>query len=557
MALGTSRKPHIALGEFTLDPDDERLWGPGGHVRLGNKAFLVLSRLIDAQGRLVTKDALFSSVWDGTIVSEAALTSVVKELRRALGDDPKRPRYIQSVYGRGYRLLEQVLEIEGAEAASFRPACPPGTGANGSNRGAAYPPLLYVPAFDDEQLGGRHPWLGDVIREELLLALSRFRNFRLVSDMAAKSVPSRSHPFGERDYQLGIRLLDDGSSIRIFARIVRLETQEIIWAERERLDPDKPSHDIELLIRKIAAAALPRVHDDVTRHLSARTEDAYGVYLQNKMAMRAADSLTEMQAVARSWEAFLDGQPGFAQAYAPLIYLYNTDYGYTGLGTTTDVERARAYALARKATRLDPSEPYLHTVSAWCHLWANEAASAREHLSQALELNPFQRNRLLEVATAWMFLGDLDPAAELLARCESLTPFVTAAPHEETGLLHLLLGQYDKAIDCLRRISQPTTSSELYGLLAAGASGAPDFAARVGTWAEQARCRWQGSSPPDAAALSHWALYHHPFQDPARREWVLQLLEPALSSAHPAPDRIRARALPGGSSAPSAGPAVS
>lgn len=552
MTLGESRKSHIALGEFTLDPEDERLWGPGGHVRLGNKAFCVLTQLIEAQGRLVTKDALFTSVWDGTIVSEAALTSVVKELRRALGDDPKLPRYIQSVYGRGYRLLEQALEGDGANSTqSLREGPPHADGAS------AYPPLLHVPAFDTEQIGGRHPWLGELIREELLLALSRFRNFRLVSDSASKSDLSRSRRFGERDYQLGIRLLNDGSAISVFAKIVRLETQEIIWAERERLDPDKPGHDIDLLIRKIAAAALPRVHDDVTRHLSTRTEDAYGVYLQNKMAMRAADSLAEMQAVVRKWETFLEGQPGFAQAYAPLIYLYNTDYGYTGLGTTTEVERTRAYDLARKAMRLDPAEPYLHTVSAWCHLWANEAASAREHLNQAQELNPFHRNRLLEVATAWMFMGDLDRAAELLARCESLTPFVTEAPHEETGLLHLLLGQYDKAIDCLRRVGRPTPSSELYALLAAGASGAPDFAFRARIWAEQARSRWQGSSAADVMGLSQWALYHHPFQDPERREWVLQILEPALNTALPAQDRIRERAPSKGSSVPSAGPAAS
>lgn len=557
MALGESRRPHLVLGAFKVDRDDERLWGPGGPVRLGNKAFLVLSRLIEAQGRLVTKDSLFSSVWDGTIVSEAALTSVVKELRRALGDDSRQPRYIQSVYGRGYRLLEEVLEEEEDEP-SFTPAADPsGNDDAPRDRTTAYPPLLHVPAFDHEGLGGRYPWLGDLLREELLLVLSRFRNFRLVSDTAKTNEHSGSRPFGERDYQLGIRLLEDGNSISIFARIIRLENREIIWAERERLNPEKPGHDIELLIRKIAAAALPRVHDDVTHHLSARTEDAYGIYLQNKMAMRAADNLSEMKAVARKWEALLESHPGFAQAYAPLIYLYNTDFGYTGLGTTTDLERTRAYDLARKATKLDPSEPYLHTVSAWCHLWANEPASANEHLNEALELNPFQRNRLLEVATARMFLGDLDQAAELLARCESLTPFVTETPHEEAGLLHLLLGQNEKAIDCLRRVARPTQSSELYGLLAAGAGEAPDFTARVGAWAEKAQRHWQGSSEPDAATLSQWILYHHPFQQPARREWVLQLIGPALSSALLAQGRTLGPAPPQDWSEPSAAPARS
>ncbi|HZW46334.1 MAG TPA: tetratricopeptide repeat protein, partial [Microvirga sp.] len=405
-------------------------------------------------------------------------------------------------------------------------------------------------------LSETHPWLGDVIREEVLLALSRFRDIRLVSDTAASSAPSLGHSFGERDYQLSIRLSGRGPSIMVFARISRLETQEIICADREQLDMATPTPDIEQLIRKIAAAALPRVHDDVARHLPAQTEDAYGVYFRNKLAMRTADTLEEMRAVARAWEALLQAQPNFAPAYAPLIRLYNTDFGYTGLGTTTDVERGHAYALARKAVRLDPSEPYLQTVSAWSHLWAGEAGSARDHLEQALELNPFQRDRLLEVATAKMFLGDLDEAAELLARCETLTPFATAAPHEEAGLLHLLLGQHDKALKCLSRITQPTTSSELYALLAAGASGAPDFAMRVGEWVQQTCERWQGSSRPDAEVLSKWVLYHHPFQDERTREWLLELLRPALSSALQASGRTRAQARPKGSFEPSTGPAA-
>jgi DNA-binding winged helix-turn-helix (wHTH) protein/Flp pilus assembly protein TadD len=558
MTVGKSPKGSITVGEFTLDRDDERLWGPQGQVRLGNKAFMVLCRLIEEQGRLVTKDSLFASVWDGTIVSESALTSVVKELRRALGDDPKEPRYIQSVYGRGYRLVEAVL-VRGANQGESSAQHKAPTSATARIRGSAIgqPPLLYVPAFDEAQLADTHPWLGAVIREEVLLALSRFRDIRLVSDIDKTTAPAPSHLAGERDYQLSIHLSNDGNVIRVFVKVSRLETQEIIWADRATLELENATQGVDILVRKIAAAALPRVYDDVTTHLPPRAEDAYGAYLQNKLAMRAADSLEEMKAVAREWEALLKAQPNFALAYAPLIRLYNTDYGYTGLGTTTDTERRRAYSLARKATGLDPAEPYLQTVSAWCHLWAGEAASARDHLKQALELNPFQRDRLLEVATALMFLGDLDEAAELLARCETLTPFATSAPHEEAGLLHLLLGHYDTALDCLARLSYPTTSSELYALLAARASGSSDSTSRMRLWAEQASRRWRGAASLDVDALSDWVLYHHPFQAAEQREWVLRLLRPALSEVLPARSHTHVRALPEGSSAPSGVPAPS
>lgn len=117
MTFLAERRTTYAFGRFTIDREDERLFDSFGPVRIGNKAFQVLLALIEQRGRLVTKDALMSSVWDGTIVTESALTSVIKELRRALGDDARTPRFIESVYGRGYRLLCQVVQAEDAPQA--------------------------------------------------------------------------------------------------------------------------------------------------------------------------------------------------------------------------------------------------------------------------------------------------------------------------------------------------------------------------------------------------------------------------------------------------------
>lgn len=98
----------VRFGEFVLDPREERVVGPAGEVRIGRKAFRLLAALIERPGALLTKDALFETVWDGTVVSESALTATIKELRRALGDEAKNPRFIESVYGRGYRFVAPV-----------------------------------------------------------------------------------------------------------------------------------------------------------------------------------------------------------------------------------------------------------------------------------------------------------------------------------------------------------------------------------------------------------------------------------------------------------------
>ena len=101
-------KQAVAFGDYVLDPADERLIGPTGPVHIGHKAFRVLQELSARRGLLTTKEALLDKVWDGAAVSESALTSVVKELRRALGDTARNSSFIESVYGRGYRFLPEV-----------------------------------------------------------------------------------------------------------------------------------------------------------------------------------------------------------------------------------------------------------------------------------------------------------------------------------------------------------------------------------------------------------------------------------------------------------------
>ena len=123
------------------------------------------------------KEELFSSVWDGTIVSEAALTSAVKELRRA-SRRHQTPRFIESVYGRGYRFIAEVSEARIAPQCLIRRApdarrerSPEPRAASAGLGDAA---LLYIPATTTRPCAERTRIWTLVLREEILFALSRF-----------------------------------------------------------------------------------------------------------------------------------------------------------------------------------------------------------------------------------------------------------------------------------------------------------------------------------------------------------------------------------------------
>jgi DNA-binding winged helix-turn-helix (wHTH) protein len=92
----------VSFGGYRFEVESGRLWSGAREVRLTPKASAVLKELVTHAGRPVSKDDLFTAVWSGTAVSDDALTSCIQELRRALEDDAKQPRFIETRHRRGY-----------------------------------------------------------------------------------------------------------------------------------------------------------------------------------------------------------------------------------------------------------------------------------------------------------------------------------------------------------------------------------------------------------------------------------------------------------------------
>ena len=95
----------LPLGEFVLLPAEGRLLRDGQDIPLAPKPFETLLYLIRHADHVVSKHELLDAVWPGTYISEDGLVQCVVEIRRALGDSAKSPRYVQTLPKRGYRLL--------------------------------------------------------------------------------------------------------------------------------------------------------------------------------------------------------------------------------------------------------------------------------------------------------------------------------------------------------------------------------------------------------------------------------------------------------------------
>ena len=96
----------VRFDRFVLDTDTHELIREGESVHLSPKAFQLLALLVGSRPRAISKDALCTHLWPNTFVVEANLSNLVGDLRAALDDDPRRPRFVRTVHGFGYAFRE-------------------------------------------------------------------------------------------------------------------------------------------------------------------------------------------------------------------------------------------------------------------------------------------------------------------------------------------------------------------------------------------------------------------------------------------------------------------
>ncbi len=540
------------FGAFVLDTRDERLFGPQGPVPLGRRAYGVLLALLENNGRLVTKAMLFDTVWDDVIVSDYALTSVVKELRRALGNERGRGGLIETVYGRGYRFAAEVREVATTDAPSHRVVAKAEPGPQPEPHPAAdqpakndtataipigLPPLLLVPEFDDSALGDEQPAFAPVLREQVLLALSRFRDVRVIPEnFSSPAGDEGDGAFGPRGYCLEVMLTPGASDPHLYLRVKRLHNESIIWSDQVEAEGGDVHTIVEGLAQRIVGAIIPLIEGDLRKTAPARPVDLHDRYYRLAQEHSDPRDKPEVKIAIEKWKGMIGENPDFLPPYLKLIRLLNTDGKYVALGLTGTEERVTARSLAETAYALDPTDSVVHVQLGWCLLWGFEWKKADRHFDEAVRLNPYNTKRLAMAATGIMYGGDLKKASGILEMARSrLAAFATDDLLEDTGLLCLLKGDFTAAEDNLSLIDHPTISADLFRVLSARARDAENSAELAGKWIARVNAAWHDGTAPDREDVLAWIARHHPFQAKEQRAEMLGIARAALNAAVQAP----------------------
>jgi DNA-binding winged helix-turn-helix (wHTH) protein len=111
----------LVFGDCVFHRERRELTCRGNVVTAGPKLLGLLELLLDARPRALTKDEIHKALWNGTFVSDATLTSLVAELRAAVGDDARAPRLVRTIHGYGYAFCGEVTDTAPASS----PGSPP------------------------------------------------------------------------------------------------------------------------------------------------------------------------------------------------------------------------------------------------------------------------------------------------------------------------------------------------------------------------------------------------------------------------------------------------
>ena len=189
----------VRFGTCRIDLDGRRLYREGAEVHVTPKAFDLLSLLIENRHRAVSKTELSEHIWPGTYVTEDGLARLVNEIRTAIGDDARKPRWIRTVHAFGYA-FESSADVQFGEDAA----------GQYSVRWASRD----FPLHDGENVIGRDP--GATIAIDAPIVSRRHARIVVSSGGAMlEDLGSKNGTFVEGERVTGPTPLHDGDQIRV------------------------------------------------------------------------------------------------------------------------------------------------------------------------------------------------------------------------------------------------------------------------------------------------------------------------------------------------------
>jgi TolB-like protein len=406
------------FGAFELDTARVELRTNGVLCPLEPQVFSLLALLVENRERLVSKAEIVEKVWDGRAISDAAIASRIKSVRKALGDDGSQQRFIRTMHGRGFRFVADATAQAGADSGpilELAAQCP----------GRQSRPSIAVLPFRLIAGSGPYAAIADALPHELISELSRLRWLFVTARGSSFRLRGSDLDTGEVGRLLGVRYCLSGTlevtAARLAVTVELVDTRDsgVVWSEHFA-GPLDEVHQVRETIRAGVLAALEiqvPLHEAALARLTV-TEDldawsAYHIGLQHLYRFNRADNA----AASAMFRHALTQDPAFARAHAGLSFVHFQ----TAFMQHTD-DRAGEILLARSAHCADWSSIRWtrSSTSRWPHVLARRRAGEQSCLARARDqISPNYAQGIYACSWTESLAGRVPvPAGMLILRCD-------------------------------------------------------------------------------------------------------------------------------------------
>jgi TolB-like protein len=470
----------------------------GGQVRkLEPQVFALLALLVENRERLVSKEEIIDKVWDGRVVSDAAVASRVKSARQALGDDGKAQRFVRTIHGQGYRFV--------ANARASRDTAIWSADSTDTAAGAAIKhfdtisrPSLAVLPFRLIGDGGRYAALAVAVPDELIAELSRLRWLFITARGSSFRLRAPDTDFSEIGALLRVRYCLSGTvevsdrNIAIAVELVDTADGGIVWAERfsGRID------DVHSMRENIRSRVLMALEIQIPAHEAARARygaaedlDAWSAYhlgLQHMYRFNRVDNAAAGTLFRRA--VALD--PQFARAHAGLSFIH-FQTAFMRYSDDIPAQIAQARRCAERGVELDPLDPFVNFTMGRTYWLEGDLDGSLGWLERSTAISPHYAQGIY--ARAWTeALATRTQEArlhvDLAMRLSPLDP-LHYAMQGTRAFTHMSVGEHVEAAEWADRAARSPGSHVLIAMIAAVANVLKHDPVRAAFWAQNVRER--------------------------------------------------------------------
>jgi DNA-binding winged helix-turn-helix (wHTH) protein/tetratricopeptide (TPR) repeat protein len=428
---------------FHIDPVKRRLLRNDRTVKLATKNFDILLMLLMNRGRIVTKEELISQIWPNQFVEENNLAVRISALRKSLGESRARPKYIQTVQGRGYRFVARVRVIEAPKAQQSR--------ARETDVQAAASSIAVLPfSVLGERL--REEFLGQGITDAIITKLGKIRRMRVPPTTAVLRYSSSEIDLQEIGEKLAVdsiltgQIQKLGEQIRVTVQLTTTQRWQVLWAKK--FDESFTNiFAVEDRISELVANALVQdlsaaEHEGLTKRYTENAE-AYRFYLEGRYFWNKRNESGYQKGI-KCFEKAIALDPGYALAYTGIALCSNLLFSYGMLPPSECIPRIKE--AAGRALELDDTigEAYAALGHVYLtHDW--DFPRAGQYLKRATELSPNNPTAHHWYALYLRTVGRFEEAFTELNLAHHLDPLSLIIKTAIAGT-HYYARQYDMAV---------------------------------------------------------------------------------------------------------------